>query len=54
MDAANAHLIAALSASRADIGITPVSHKGAAPAINDLVGGQVDAMFDRNNTALPQ
>ena len=31
-----------------------VPYKGAAPAMNDLIGGQVDAMFDQTNTALPQ
>ena len=48
------HLIAALFESKAGIDVTPVSYKGAAPAMNDLVGGQVDAMFDQSNTALPQ
>lgn len=48
------HLIAALFEARAGIDVTPVSYKGAAPAINDLIGGQVDAMFDQSNTALPQ
>jgi len=48
------HLVAALFASRAKIEITSVSYKGAAPAMTDLVAGQVDAMFDQTNTALPQ
>lgn len=48
------HLIAALFESRAGIDVTQVAYKGAAPALNDLVGGQVDAMFDQSNTALPQ
>ncbi len=48
------HLIAALFESKAGIDVTPISYKGAAPAMNDLVGGQVDAMFDQSNTALPQ
>lgn len=48
------HLIAALFESKAGIDVTSVSYKGAAPAMNDLVGGQVDAMFDQSNTALPQ
>lgn len=48
------HLIAALFESKAGIDVTPVSYKGAAPAMNDLVGGQVEAMFDQSNTALPQ
>jgi tripartite-type tricarboxylate transporter receptor subunit TctC len=48
------HLIAALFESRAGIDVTPVPYKGAAPAMNDLIAGQVDAMFDQSNTALPQ
>lgn len=48
------HLIAALFASRAGIEVTQIAYKGAGPAINDLIGGQVDAMFDQSNTALPQ
>lgn len=48
------HLVAALFASRAGIQITSVAYKGAAPAMNDLIAGQVDAMFDQTNTALPQ
>ena len=48
------HLVAALFESRAGIDVTQVSYKGAAPAVNDLIGGQVDAMFDQSNTALPQ
>lgn len=48
------HLIAALFESKAGIDVTPVPYKGAAPAMNDLIAGQVDAMFDQSNTALPQ
>lgn len=48
------HLVAALFESKAGIDVTQVSYKGAAPALNDLIGGQVDAMFDQSNTALPQ
>lgn len=48
------HLVAALFESKAGIDVTQVAYKGAAPAINDLIGGQVDAMFDQSNTALPQ
>lgn len=48
------HLVAALFASRAQIEITSVSYKGAAPAMTDVISGQVDAMFDQTNTALPQ
>jgi len=48
------HLIAALFEAKAGIDVQSVSYKGAAPALNDLIGGQVDAMFDQSNTALPQ
>jgi len=48
------HLVAALFASKAGMQITSVAYKGAAPAMNDLIAGQVDAMFDQTNTALPQ
>jgi len=48
------HLVAAMFAGQAGIEITPIAYKGAGPALNDLMGGQVDAMFDQTNTALPQ
>lgn len=48
------HLIAALFQSRAGIDAVSVPYKGAGPAMNDLIGGQVDAMFDQTNTGLPQ
>ena len=48
------HLVAALFASRAGIQVTQVAYKGAGPALNDLIAGQLDAMFDQTNTALPQ
>ncbi len=48
------HLIAALFENKAGIDTVSVPYKGAAPAMNDLIAGQVDAMFDQTNTALPQ
>jgi tripartite-type tricarboxylate transporter receptor subunit TctC len=48
------HLVAAMFAAKAGIQITPIAYKGAGPAMNDLMGGQVDGMFDQTNTALPQ
>ncbi|RYY83195.1 MAG: tripartite tricarboxylate transporter substrate binding protein [Comamonadaceae bacterium] len=40
------------SHTRADF--THVQYKGNGPALNDLMGGQVDVMIDLFNTALPQ
>ncbi|MCA7084266.1 tripartite tricarboxylate transporter substrate binding protein BugD [Cupriavidus sp. DB3] len=48
------HLIAAMLASSAGIKMTLVPYKGAGPALIDVIGGQVDGMFDQTNTALPQ
>lgn len=50
----SSHLIAALVASAAGIKITAVPYKGAGPALVDVIGGQVDGIFDQTNTALPQ
>ncbi|MFT3813018.1 MAG: tripartite tricarboxylate transporter substrate binding protein BugD [Acidovorax sp.] len=50
----SSHLIAALFASTADIKVSLVPYKGAGPALVDVIGGQVDGMFDQTNTALPQ
>lgn len=48
------HLVAAMFAASAGIKIQTVAYRGAGPALNDLMGGQVEAMFDQTNTALPQ
>jgi tripartite-type tricarboxylate transporter receptor subunit TctC len=48
------HLVAALFASAASIKVTLVPYKGAGPALNDVMGGQIDGMFDQSNTILPQ
>lgn len=48
------HLVAAMFAAYADIDVQFIAYRGAGPALNDLMGGQVDAMFDQTNTALPQ
>lgn len=50
----SSHLIAALFATSAGIKVTLVPYKGAGPALLDVIGGQVDGMFDQTNTALPQ
>lgn len=48
------HLVAALFASSAEMKVSLVPYKGAGPALIDVIGGQVDGMFDQTNTALPQ
>jgi tripartite-type tricarboxylate transporter receptor subunit TctC len=47
------HLVAALFASTAGVDITSVAYKGNAPALTDIMGGQIQGMFDQSNTALP-
>ncbi|MFC5523908.1 tripartite tricarboxylate transporter substrate-binding protein [Polaromonas jejuensis] len=49
----SSHLIAALVANAAGIRVTMVPYKGAGPALVDVIGGQVDGMFDQTNTAMP-
>ena len=49
-----AHFAGELLNSAARIQMTHVPYKGAAPAMNDLVGGQINLMFDTITTALPQ
>ncbi|MFX6250122.1 tripartite tricarboxylate transporter substrate-binding protein, partial [Acinetobacter baumannii] len=48
------HLTAELFWQQTGTSGTHVPYKGGAPALNDLIGGQVDGMFDQTNTALPQ
>lgn len=50
----SSYLIAALFANAAGIKVTQVAYKGAGPALVDVIGGQVDGIFDQTNTALPQ
>ncbi len=49
-----AHLAGELFKSLAHVDITHIPYKGSAPALTDLVGGQIDMMFDVLVTALPQ
>jgi len=47
------HLSAELLKSMASISLTHVPYKGTAPAMTDLLGGQVELMFDNLITAMP-
>jgi tripartite-type tricarboxylate transporter receptor subunit TctC len=49
----NGHLNGELFKQRAAIDIVHVPYKGSAPAVQDLVGGQVQLMFDNMPTVLP-
>jgi tripartite-type tricarboxylate transporter receptor subunit TctC len=48
------HFAGALFKTMAGIDILHVPYKGAAPAMNDLLGGQIDMMFDFLSAAGPQ
>lgn len=47
------HLAAELFGSMAGVSMTHVPYKGSAPALNDLVAGQVPLMFDTMLSAMP-
>jgi tripartite-type tricarboxylate transporter receptor subunit TctC len=47
------HLAAVLFAEMAEVRLTHVSYKGNAPALNDVMGGQVDMMFSALPPLLP-
>jgi tripartite-type tricarboxylate transporter receptor subunit TctC len=48
------HLAAELFKTMAGVSMTHVPYKGSAPALIDLAGGQVSAMFDTMLSAMPQ
>jgi tripartite-type tricarboxylate transporter receptor subunit TctC len=50
----SSHLIAALVANSVETKVTMVPYRGAGPALIDVIGGQIDGMYDQTNTALPQ
>jgi tripartite-type tricarboxylate transporter receptor subunit TctC len=50
---AGAHLSGELFRYLADVDVTHIPYKGNAPALVDLLGGQVTMMFDTVNTSMP-
>lgn len=48
-----AHLTQAAFAKLADVNISIVGYKGAAPAVNDILGGHVDSMMDNAASQIP-
>jgi tripartite-type tricarboxylate transporter receptor subunit TctC len=48
------HLSSELFKSMTDTFIVHVPYRGSAPALQDLIGGQIDMMFDNLPAALPQ
>src|SRR6202451_1923527 len=49
----SAHLAGELFKSLAKVNLTPIHYKGAAPAITDLIGGQIQVMFTTVASAAP-
>ncbi|HEY4066619.1 MAG TPA: tripartite tricarboxylate transporter substrate binding protein [Burkholderiaceae bacterium] len=47
------HLTGIYFASKVGINIAHVPYKGSAPALNDLIAGRIDMMFDNITTTLP-
>jgi tripartite-type tricarboxylate transporter receptor subunit TctC len=47
------HLAGELFASMAQVDMLHVPYKGSGPAVTDLIGGQVDYMFDSITSAMP-
>jgi tripartite-type tricarboxylate transporter receptor subunit TctC len=47
------HLAAELFASMARVDMLHIPYKGSGPAVSDLIGGQVDTMFDSVTSAAP-
>ena len=48
------HLAGEMFKSMAGVDITHIPYKGSAPALTDIIGGQVNLMFDAGVSALPQ
>lgn len=47
------HLAAELFKQSTSTDLTHIPYKGSAPAVTDLIGGQIDMMFDTSTSALP-
>jgi tripartite-type tricarboxylate transporter receptor subunit TctC len=47
------HMIAELFKLKANVNLTHVPYRGSGPALNDLVAGQIQVMFENLPTALP-
>ncbi len=50
----NSHLCNLLLQQALDVKFTEAAYRGTGPAMNDLVGGQVDLLCDQSTTAVPQ
>lgn len=50
----NSHLCGLLLKRALGVKLTEVAYRGTGPAMNDLVGGQVDVLCDQSTTAVPQ
>lgn len=48
------HLCGMLFQSAMKVDMTPVPYRGTAPAMTDLIGGQIDLMCDQTTTTVPQ
>jgi tripartite-type tricarboxylate transporter receptor subunit TctC len=48
------YLAAELFCQQAGVTMTHVPYRGSSPALQDLVGGRIDVMFDNASTAMPQ
>jgi len=50
----NSHICAVMLSQAVGFKPTYVSYRGTGPAMNDIVGGQVDVLCDQSTTAVPQ
>ena len=50
----NAHLCGLLLQKALGVKLTEVAYRGTGPAMNDLVSGQIDMLFDQSTNAVPQ